>query len=74
MTSWPRSAAIAAAFSPAGPPPTTMTFFGRSARRLMPYSRSRPVSGCWMQEIGNPRWKWPMQAWLQPMQARMSSV
>ena len=27
-----------------------------------------------MQEIGNPRWKWPMQAWLQPMQARMSSV
>jgi len=27
-----------------------------------------------MQEIGKPAWKWPMQAWLQPMQARISSA
>src|SRR5215468_12227365 len=27
-----------------------------------------------MQEMEKPRWKWPMQAWLQAMQARMSSV
>ncbi|MCY1436055.1 hypothetical protein D9M71_521700 [compost metagenome] len=26
-----------------------------------------------MQEIGRPRWKWPMHAWLQAMQARTSS-
>jgi hypothetical protein len=26
-----------------------------------------------MHEIGNPAWKCPMQAWLQPMQARISS-
>jgi hypothetical protein len=36
-------------------------------------SRSRPLSGNWMHEMGNPAWKCPMQAWLQPMQARMSS-
>ena len=41
---------------------------------LVAVDSSRPVSGCWMQEIGRPSWKWPMQAWLQPMQARMSSV
>ena len=27
-----------------------------------------------MHEIGKPAWKWPMQAWLHPMQARMSSI
>ena len=27
-----------------------------------------------MHEIGTPCWKWPMQAWLQPMQARISST
>ncbi|MNE36723.1 hypothetical protein D3C80_1305450 [compost metagenome] len=27
-----------------------------------------------MQEIGRPRWKWPMQAWLQAMHARTSSA
>lgn len=27
-----------------------------------------------MHEIGYPSWKWPIQAWLHPMQARISSV
>ena len=46
------AAAPAAALSPPGPPPTTSTSRGSRAGTRIPYVRSRPVSGCWMHEIG----------------------
>ncbi|MNE17661.1 hypothetical protein D3C80_1106500 [compost metagenome] len=74
VTSCPRRAATAAAFMPAGPPPAIMMRLRAAVGCNWPYCSSRPVSGCWMQEIGKPLWKWPMQAWLQAMQARTSST
>ncbi len=54
-TSWPRWAATVAALRPAGPPPTTMILRGFGARGLFSNCNSRPVSGCWMQEIERPK-------------------
>lgn len=46
-----------AAFIPAGPPPTTITRLLCSAAGILPKTSSRPVTGCWIQEIGAPLWK-----------------
>ncbi len=40
----------------------TMTFLRREAGDRVPKRNSRPLTGFWMQEIGYPLWKCPMQA------------
>ncbi len=72
VTSWPRSAALTAQASPAGPAPTTAT---RLRRRVgeSTSSVSWQARGFTRQEVIWPLKVWSRQAWLQPMQVLIAS-
>ena len=72
VTWWPRSAAVVAKASPAGPAPTTAI---RLASRVgsMTSSVSWQARGLTRQEVILPAKVWSRQAWLHPMQVLMVS-
>jgi hypothetical protein len=74
VTSWPRSAAVVAKARPAGPAPTTATFFGAVA----PGGDHQLglVAGARVDQAGAglASKMWSRQAWLQAMQVLISSA
>ena len=72
VTLWPACAAVRAAERPAGPPPTTKTFFGFAAFFSGGTSNSRPALGLTMHSTGSMLKMRSRHPWLQPMQGTIS--
>jgi hypothetical protein len=73
LTLCPRSASCVAAASPAGPAPTTATFFGAAAASTVT-SSSWQAKGLTRQEQSWREKMWSRQAWLQAMQVLIASA